>query len=169
MHSCDVSADTVGVTLAGAAHGALAIVVVHPTWPWESRGDYAPGQRARKLMRCGLILSRIADRLPELPSAYRFLIGPYINQASYLPKTVTADILTIEGAIPPVNTHGDHYGNSHLDMAATWSAYSLSLLPSLREVWVTGFWRESCCAHAAKRMKQMLPKVKIRVPKSLSA
>jgi len=131
-----------------------AIVVVHPTWPWESRADIPVPLRFRFLERSGLLLSRIADHLDTVRESNRFLIGPFVNRASFLPNVVCVDILRVEKAVSASSTHGEDYSLDSLDSAALKIASKITKLPQVTEVFVIGFYRNAYCLHASERLSE---------------
>jgi len=146
----------------------LAIVVIHPSWPWESRGDLPPHEREWQQHRCGIVLSRITEALSDISPEHRFLIGPFVRHASFIPEIVSEDIAAIEHAVPLVNTIGNHYGNEHLGRAVTAIATILERLPDSRTITVAGFLRSTCCARVAEQMSATLPRASVRISRSLS-
>lgn len=144
------------------------IVVVHPSFPWESRGDLPPHEREWHLQQCGLVLSRIAEAICLLPLENRILIGPYVQHASYLPELVTNDLVAISEAVPPMNIHGRRYGVTELDEAAKSVAEQIQRLRHVRRIAIAGFYREMCCRRVAHRIVNEISSGQIHIAKTMT-
>jgi hypothetical protein len=122
------------------------LVIVHPSWPWESRADMPRNTREASLEQCGMILARIADEVEE--GGKVFVVGPWVNRASYLPQWVEEDLARIRaGAIALKGGTGDADYN---DTAAEISRQ----IPKGSRVRMAGFWGNICVA----KMDQALVK-----------
>lgn len=144
------------------------IVVVHPSFPWESRGDLPPSEREWHLQKCGLVLNRIAEAVSIPPMGNRIIVGPYLRFASYLPELVSNDLDVLEKAVPAMNIHGRRYGVRELSEAAESVAEQIRRLRNIQRVVITGFYRDICCLQVANRIAEVIPSASVHLSKNLT-
>ena len=129
------------------------VVIVHPSWPWESRADLPSVTREATLEQCGLILSRLADEVEA--GGKCFVVGPWINRASFIPQVVEEDLariaagaIAIKGGLGEEDFHAAAVGISRQ-------------LPDAAPVRMAGFWSNLCVNGVARALQTFGHQTKI--------
>lgn len=116
------------------------IVVVHPSWPFESLDSVAPRLRRSVRDRCELVLFRIADCLnrPVKPTA--IVVGPFLCGGSFLSACAADSLRFIREAAQQEIDGGldqESLREAGKRIAAKWQ--------TPRRIRVCGFYRDLCC------------------------
>ncbi len=112
------------------------VVIVHPSWPWESKADLPSVTREATLEQCGLILARLADEVEF--GGKSFVVGPWVSRASFLPQAVEEDIARI--AARAIHIKGG-LGEENFHAAASDISRQL---PDAAPIRLAGFWSNLC-------------------------
>lgn len=123
----------------GQSGNKAVLVIVHPSWPWESSDDMPTRRRAVYLHRCSLILSRLADQVEMFPTA---IVGPFLTSGAGLPKAAVDDLTLIAAQAVAAEE-----GRLDADLHAA-GARLARRFPGARFI-VGGFWRDLCCEAVA--------------------
>ena len=123
-----------------AKRSAETLVIVHPSWPFESRGTMAPRLRAAVLRRSELILARLADLVTSGDAPSTVVVGPYLSMGSGLTDGAVESLRVIRESA----THEVDGGLNRVSLQEAGRQIG-RMWKAPRVFRVAGFYRDLCC------------------------
>jgi hypothetical protein len=120
------------------------LVIVHPSWPWQTRHEVRSDVRSALLKRAELILARLVDLIAPKDRPYCALVGPFLNVGCGLSAFAIDQLRALSRDADmrlPGGLDRDSLVAAGRIIGVRWR--------QPRRVRIAGFYRDLCCAAVA--------------------